>query len=591
MTFLKYLSSLLIGSLLLLLSACGGDDNAPTPSTISAPVVAGLFQPEGQLTVGFTITGTYTVGNVFTAQLSDGTGSFTSPITIGTLSSLTAGTINATLPASVANGSAYRIRVIASAPATTGADNGVNLSIAAPTMTISNIAATTVISPGKQIMVTTNTEGTFASCNSFTLQLSNAAGEFTSPVSLGTVNGTTLNNSQQASLPNNATPGTGYRVRWVSSCPVVTGTPSLPFTIVLPTLGIPQLVANQVAGGEVSVRIPFADGPWNAGNSVSVQLSDASGNFGSPVTISTLSTTLGTSGTQQLVTGYIPANTPAGSGYKIRVVTNSPQVISESTPSFSIGELPTLTIEPAAPVFTKMYAGTRFSMNYLFKISRTGNINSLNNVRFEISNASQTFTGTVLTVSLSATQVNELVSIGSTTIVVGLNSTIGNGTRKFRANATTHPGVISPELTFSVGQTSIGGLTGEVENTPYQFNTNLAFYNTNTASYVNNKVMFALGESNSSLYGEVTMRTFIGFNLSNENIQTGSQTGSVIIHLLNSAGQQVAIYANNNATISVSGTASGYTATIENASLSRTFGSVGNTTLNVQSLSCGFTMQ
>ncbi|MFY7795468.1 MAG: FG-GAP-like repeat-containing protein, partial [Chitinophagaceae bacterium] len=49
-------------------------------------------------------------GNVFTAELSSSTGSFASPVIIGTLSSVYSGTIQATMPAT-ASGSGYRIRV------------------------------------------------------------------------------------------------------------------------------------------------------------------------------------------------------------------------------------------------------------------------------------------------------------------------------------------------------------------------------------------------------------------------------------------------------------------------------------------------
>lgn len=68
-------------------------------------------------------------GNVFTAQLSDKNGSFASPVNIGTLSKKGSGTIVATIPLGTATGTKYRIRVIASNPATIGSTNSQNLSI------------------------------------------------------------------------------------------------------------------------------------------------------------------------------------------------------------------------------------------------------------------------------------------------------------------------------------------------------------------------------------------------------------------------------------------------------------------------------
>jgi hypothetical protein len=69
--------------------------------------------------IPITLTGTYAVDNVFTAQLSDALGSFASPTTIGTLNSTTAGTLVANVPNTVALGSGYQVRVISSSPVVT----------------------------------------------------------------------------------------------------------------------------------------------------------------------------------------------------------------------------------------------------------------------------------------------------------------------------------------------------------------------------------------------------------------------------------------------------------------------------------------
>lgn len=80
-------------------------------------------------------------GNVFNVQLSDATGSFAAPITIGTLvSTATTGTIVCTIPCATLAGTGYRVRVTSSNNASTGASNGVDLVINAqvtPTVTLS----------------------------------------------------------------------------------------------------------------------------------------------------------------------------------------------------------------------------------------------------------------------------------------------------------------------------------------------------------------------------------------------------------------------------------------------------------------------
>ncbi|TAF64923.1 MAG: T9SS C-terminal target domain-containing protein [Cytophagales bacterium] len=71
--------------------------------------------PGSVLAVPFTITGTFNSGNVFTAQISDNTGSFTSPTNIGTLIGTSSGTLFATIPSALM-GTGYRIRLVSNDP-------------------------------------------------------------------------------------------------------------------------------------------------------------------------------------------------------------------------------------------------------------------------------------------------------------------------------------------------------------------------------------------------------------------------------------------------------------------------------------------
>ncbi len=99
-------------------------------NTISTSAVIPFFYCQSStVSVPFTVTGTFNGGNVFTAELSDASGSFAAPTAIGTLTGTTDGTISATMPALTPQGNRYRIRVIGSNPATTGTDNGTNLAI------------------------------------------------------------------------------------------------------------------------------------------------------------------------------------------------------------------------------------------------------------------------------------------------------------------------------------------------------------------------------------------------------------------------------------------------------------------------------
>lgn len=102
---------------------------ATVANTISTGVIAPFYFCTGQsVSVPYTASGTFNAGNKFTAQLSDATGSFASPINIGTITSQVSGTINAVITG-VGAGAGYRIRVVADNPVTIGVDNGANINI------------------------------------------------------------------------------------------------------------------------------------------------------------------------------------------------------------------------------------------------------------------------------------------------------------------------------------------------------------------------------------------------------------------------------------------------------------------------------
>ena len=103
--------------------------NSITTSAISGSPFCVTSSTGSLVSVPFTSTGTYT-SNTYTAQLSNASGSFASPTSIGTLvSDGNSGTIAATIPAGTTGGTGYRIRVISSSPVATGTDNGTNLTV------------------------------------------------------------------------------------------------------------------------------------------------------------------------------------------------------------------------------------------------------------------------------------------------------------------------------------------------------------------------------------------------------------------------------------------------------------------------------
>jgi hypothetical protein len=73
--------------------------------------------------------------------------------------------------------------------------------------------------------------GTFNGGNIYTAELSNAAGSFAAPVSIGTLSSTANTGSINITIPAATSTGTGYLIRITASDPATFGTSSAPFTI------------------------------------------------------------------------------------------------------------------------------------------------------------------------------------------------------------------------------------------------------------------------------------------------------------------------------------------------------------------------
>ncbi|MCW5909770.1 MAG: immunoglobulin domain-containing protein [Cyclobacteriaceae bacterium] len=100
-----------------------------TTGSVSSPQCAGAT-----INITYDADGiTFNAGNTFTVQLSNASGSFASPVNIGSITGTSAtGTIPVTLSQYIAPGTQYRIRVVSSNPARTGLDNGSNITITNP---------------------------------------------------------------------------------------------------------------------------------------------------------------------------------------------------------------------------------------------------------------------------------------------------------------------------------------------------------------------------------------------------------------------------------------------------------------------------
>ncbi len=119
--------------------------------------------------ISFTATGTFTAGNIFTLQLSNSSGSFASPISIGTLSGNTSGTINGLIPGNTAGGNNYRLRVVSSNPSFTGSSSGTFIVRALPV-----VSAPSQVCIGSTITLSPTSGGTWLSSDNTKATVTNS---------------------------------------------------------------------------------------------------------------------------------------------------------------------------------------------------------------------------------------------------------------------------------------------------------------------------------------------------------------------------------------------------------------------------------
>lgn len=99
------------------------------------------------------------------------------------------------------------------------------LSSSPPTVTTGSLPSTELCQSAS-INVPYVATGSFDAGNVFSAQLSNAAGSFATPLAIGTLT-STASGTIAGIIPQATVPGTGYRIRVVSSAPVVIGTPNI----------------------------------------------------------------------------------------------------------------------------------------------------------------------------------------------------------------------------------------------------------------------------------------------------------------------------------------------------------------------------
>ena len=217
-----------------------------TGSVSSTTVCAG-----GTINVPFSSNSvTFTAGNVFTVQLSPDA-SFSSPVSLTPTfsSTATSGTLNnVVIPSNTSTGTTYRVRVVSSTPAVIGSNNGADITVNAPVISVPSFTGTSFCQ-GNSFSVTFSKTCNFyntPSANNFTVELSDQFGVFpVTPNVIGTlasINAGTVT----ATIPAGTTAGTAYRIRIAGSNPSIKGPDNgTDLTVVAPP-GNPAVFGNGV---------------------------------------------------------------------------------------------------------------------------------------------------------------------------------------------------------------------------------------------------------------------------------------------------------------------------------------------------------
>ena len=293
-----------------------GNATITTQAVTGSPFLFSHSAPSSGVSVPYITSGTFNGGNIFTAQLSDATGSFATPTNIGQLTATGNGTISASIPSTTLAGTGYRIRVISSTPVIIGSDNGADLIVDQFHAVVTPASAQTILynTNGNTLTVSASQTSTYDWQYSSTS--GSGYGEF--PIS----------QTGAIYIPNFSVPGT-YYVVCISTNQYNDKDTSNEVEIIvqngssivtLAVSGSPYLVSDSA---NVQVNISFtSDASFVNGNTFQAQLSDNTGSFASPVVIGTITGTTST-GT---IPSVIPNSSVAGTHYRIRVVSTNPAI-------------------------------------------------------------------------------------------------------------------------------------------------------------------------------------------------------------------------------------------------------------------------
>lgn len=375
-----------------------------------------------------------TVGSPLKVQLSDQNGSFTNPTVIG---SGISSPIAATIPINTPSSSLYKVRIVSSggAPVT---------SLTAATLNVSGALPTAAISGGGNIPYggSSNLIITFTGTSPWTYAINNGSSQTT--------------NTNPLTIPVSPTTTTTYTVTSVyNTCGTGTGISSATVTVA-PNIILGSIGTTFCQGQTFTV--PFTAN-FTPSPSFKVELSDANGSFASPTIIG--------SGTAAPITAAIPNNTPAGTTYKMRIVTTSPTYTSSEFTNLIINVKSTASISGSTTI--KEGQTANLTVSFTGTAPWTYKINN----------------GVEQTVSASPVTITVTPTATTTYTVTSVSNSCGNGTASGSAVITVKndPFLISCYLFNGNPNDGKGNNHGTINGTVVP--TTDRFNNPNSAYFIN----------------------------------------------------------------------------------------------------------
>ncbi len=126
----------------------------------TSPLVSNTLCEGAPVQISYGLSGTVAAGNTVTAQLSNSSGSFASPTSIGSVVSTASGSLLAYLPDPLMAGAGYRVRVVTSNPVRVGTDNGSNITVLTRAAITQQPASGSAVCVGASVSVPASVTGT-----------------------------------------------------------------------------------------------------------------------------------------------------------------------------------------------------------------------------------------------------------------------------------------------------------------------------------------------------------------------------------------------------------------------------------------------